>query len=424
MSHYYFEIATALFECLLVHFFFNAWFGIRNCGQKKALLFMAVFFLLQCSITLLPLFPPLRAAISYLIVLGITAALYKTNKPSAVYGAFLYMALAVVSEYLCLVLLSSISFDANELMTAGNARAIYLALAKMVHFVVVLIAASVLRKNRAALTLKQVTPLIPCLIVSIYICIVFFRLFPDYQESLSLTLVIALIGILYINGIIVLNTQSIKSAVLENEEQRLAKQHYEMQEQYYRNVLKDREETHALWHDLKKHITAIEALVDSRDNQQAKNEYDQIRQAFDELGHVVDTENTALNAILHHNISQAKSNNISVSINARVSSGIHISAVDLSVIIGNTFDNAIEECVTFAEANPQIKVTLVQQNQMLFYEITNPCIQVPHKKSGRYRGYGLGNVMRCVEKYSGSMEHGMADGVYRVSIRLNCSGTV
>jgi sensor histidine kinase regulating citrate/malate metabolism len=89
------------------------------------------------------------------------------------------------------------------------------------------------------------------------------------------------------------------------------------------------------------------------------------------------------------------------------------------VIIGNTFDNAIKECVTIADANSQINVTLIQQNRMLFYEIVNPCVNIPHKKAGKHRGYGLENVRRCVGKYDGSMESGIIEGQYRVSIRLN-----
>ena len=421
MIYSFYEIATVLVECLLLHIFFNAWFGLGNQKRLKIIVCMTLFFLLQSLISLLPLNPILRAVISYFLVFAIASLLYKTTFSSALYSALLYIALVILSEYLSLVLLNSLGLDTGKLMAAGNERTTYLALAKSVHFVVVLVAASVLRKNRAALTPGQILPLLPCLVVSIYICIVFYKIIPDHEDYLASLLVIALIGLLYINGIIVINTQSIKTVVFENEEQRLARQHYEMQEQYYRNVLKDREETRALWHDLKKHIIAMEALIGAGDSQNAKAEYDRFHQAFDELGNIVDVDNLTLNAIFHHNIKQAKTHNISVCLDAHVSPELSISAVDLSVIIGNTFDNAIEECAALAESNPKISVTIIQQNQMLFYEITNPCMQIPHKKAGKHRGYGLANVKRCVEKYNGSIENGVADGQYRVSIRLNCS---
>jgi len=217
----------------------------------------------------------------------------------------------------------------------------------------------------------------------------------------------------------VLNTQSIKSAIVENEEQKLAVQHFKMQEQYYRNVIKGREEMRSLWHDVNKHISAIEAIVISGDTQSAKKEYEAIRKSFDNLGVVVDVDNEVLNTIIYHNIQHAKTHNIPVTLTVQVSPEISVSAVDLSVILGNTFDNAIDECTLLSNDYRKINMALIQQNNMLFYEITNPCIEIPHNKSGSHYGYGLKNVKSCVQKYGGTMESGVTNGYYRVSIRLN-----
>lgn len=419
MNYAAFEIATAMFECLLVHIFFNGWFGIRSRNLLKTLLFMALFFLLQSSVSLLAIHPALRTAICYFLVFGITTVLYETKLVSAIYSSFIFIALAVVSEFLCLNLLNMLGFNSSALVITGNARAIYLALAKTLHFAVVIIATLILRKNHTALTFKQAAPLLPCLIVSIYICTVLFNAFPDNDPDPAWALVIALVGIMYINGIIVLNTQSIKTAIVENEEQKLAVQHYKMQEQYYRNVIKDREEMRSLWHDVNKYISAIEAIVSSGDTMSAKKEYESIRQAFDNLGVFVDVENEVLNTIIYHNIQHAKAHNITVTLTVQVSQEISVSAVDLSVILGNTFDNAIDECTLLSNECRKIDVALIQQNNMLFYEITNPCLEIPHKKSGSHYGYGLKNTKSCINKYGGTMESGEKNGYYCVSIRLN-----
>lgn len=420
MNYITFEIATVAFECLLVHIFFNGWFGTKSQNFLKLLLFIALYFLLQCSITLLDLHPVLRTIISYFLVFGTALVLYETILISAAYSSIIYMALAVVSEFLCLKLLNILGLRTNLLMLEGNSRVIYLAVAKTVHFAVVLVATSILRKNRTTLTIKQITPLFPCLIVSIYICSVLFDAFPDNENDSSLALVIALVGLLYINGIIVINTQSIKSAIVGNEEQKLAVQHYKMQEQYYNNVIRDREEMRVLWHDVNKYVTAIEAIVNSGDIQTAKQEYKAIRQSLDKLDTIVDVENEVLNTIIYHNLQRAKSHNISVSLTAQVSPEITISAIDLNVILGNTFDNAIDECAMLEDECRNIYVSLIQRKSMLFYEMKNPCMGISHKKAGRHHGYGLKSVRTCVQKYGGAMENGIIDGYYCVSIRLNC----
>lgn len=420
MKYSYFEIITVLFECILLHIFFNAWFGTRYYNSLKTALFLFLYCVLHCFVSLLPIQPVIRTTISYFLVLAIASALYDTTRSSAVYSSLLYMALAVVSEYLCLALLNVLKYDTSIIMFAGNARGIYLALAKTVNFTVVLTAATILRKNRAALTFRQIASLLPCLIVSIYICIVFLKTFSDSENELSLTLVIALIGLLYINGIIVLNTQSIKRTVVKINEQKLAVQQYEMQEQYYRNVIKDREETRALWHDVKKYVTAIEAMILSGNTDAAKKEYEAMHQAFNKLGWAVDVENETLNIILYHNIQHAKEYNISVHLSVQVPSEIPISAVDLSVILGNTFDNSIDECLKFDDKHREIRVTIIQQNNMLFYEIKNPRSEASNRKSGKHHGYGLDNIKRCIKKYDGSMVIDATNAYYCVSIRLNC----
>ena len=421
MIYTFFEIFTVIFELLLVHIFFSWWFGYRNIKRPKIALYLVIYFLLRTTITLLPVTPAIRAIVSFFFILGIVAILFETTRPSAIYGALLFLALGVLSEYLGQLILYSFSFDTEALISPGYARMIFIALGLSIRFITVLIAASILRKNRAALSFKQVVPIFPCFVVSIYICIVFFIIFPYLDDSMAAALAVAIVGLLYVCGIIIFNTQSIKTTTLEIEEQKLAQKHYEMQAQYYQNVMADREETRALWHDLKKHFTALEALVEANDIKSAKHEYIELNKALKNLGNVVVTENTALSAILQHNIDKAKAAGAAVSLDVRVSPKFTFSAVDLSVIIGNTFDNAIEECVSLKELKPQIEVSIVERNHMLLYNITNPCSPQPQKKAGNIRGYGLKNVRRCVEKHSGFMQHGKSDDKYSVTIRLNWS---
>ena len=420
MIYTFFEVASVLFELLLVHIFFGWWFGYKNVSFQKKTICIMIYFALRSITTLLPIDPIFRVALNYFIFLAVAAVLFETTKPSAVYSAFLFMALAILAEFLGTLILSMFGFDFDLLLTLSDARVISIALSKTIRLIIVLIAASILRKNQAALSLKQVAPILPCVIVSIYICIVFFTIFPYLDERFAPVLVIALAGLLYLCGIIVFHTQSIKNTVIKIEEQKLANKYFEMQQQYYQNVIIDREETRSLWHDLQKHVVALEALVETGDTLSAKSEYEQIREAFKNVGNIVDTESAALDAILQHNIDKARARGIPVGLNVRVSPNLPIPAVDMSVIIGNTFDNAIDECLLPEITQPRIDVSVVSHNSMLFYEISNPCSDKEHKKPGNIHGYGLKNVSRCVQQHTGSMEIRKFENEYVVSIRVNC----
>ena len=420
MIYAFLEISTVVLECLMVHVLFNGWFGLKHRKRVTQLLFYLPYFAMNCLVTLLPLYPVLRSVICCIFAIIISKALYDTTIFSAAFSSVLFMVLAVLSEYLSLMLLVALNVETHALEAGGNARAIYLVLAKITHFAVVLVVTSVFRKNRAALSVKQIVPLLSCLAVVMYICTVFYRVYSENHENLSLVLFIALVGLLYINGLIVFYTQLIKSTVAKNEEQKQAVLQYGMQEQYYKNVIRDREETLSVWHDIKKHMTAIEAIVSSGDSITAKEEYREMHHAFSKIGDIVNVENEVINTILYHNIQNAKAQGIPVHLSAHIPPEILVSAVDLSVIIGNTFDNAIDECILLESERREISVTLIQQNKMLFYEIRNPCSDKAPEKSGRHHGYGLKNVMTCVEKYTGTMENGISEGQYVISVRLNC----
>lgn len=424
MKFYHLEMATALFECLLVHVLFNGWYGFRNTKKSAVVLSYTLFFVLLCFLSLLLIQPFARSIIIFFLVAGLVRFLYDTTTFSALYSSLLCVALAVGAEYFCLALMNLLNYDTTTLMVEGTARAIYLVIAKTVNFAIILVVAAMFRKKRATLSIKQVLPLFPCLFVTIYVCAFLQEIYSRLEDSLSLPLVIAILGLLYINGIIVLHTQSIKRSAVAIQQQALANQQYELQVQYYNHILQDHEETRIIRHDIKKYMSGIETLIEAGASAEAKREYEAIKQGVDQLGEIVDIGNTVLNAILHNNIQRAKAEGISVRLDINVPSEVPASAVDLSVIIGNTFDNAIDECIACNSVGAAINVMLVFQNDMLFYEISNPCISHPHKKAGKYHGYGLRNIRACVEKYNGSMESGIEAEKYKVSIRLNCQSNI
>ena len=176
--HDFFEIATVLFACILVHIFFNSWFGIRNYKRSTIAIIFLLYIVLHSIIAIFDISPILRVVISYCLILCLCGSLYRTGLYTAIFSALLFVALAVLSEYLPYVFLSLLGISSESLMGAGNDRAVLLALAKTTHFIVVLFAASILRKNTSRLTLRQVLPLMPSLLVSIFICLVFYKIAP------------------------------------------------------------------------------------------------------------------------------------------------------------------------------------------------------------------------------------------------------
>ena len=110
-----------------------------------------------------------------------------------------------------------------------------------------------------------------------------------------------------------------------------------MQRAYYEEVQKDQANTHALWHDIKKYVLAIEAVATTGDAAALQKNIALIRDSFARTGNLVDVGNQEANVILNHCIQKAKAHDIQVQMDVSKPETLGVSAVDLSVIIGNTF---------------------------------------------------------------------------------------
>ena len=76
-------------------------------------------------------------------------------------------------------------------------------------------------------------------------------------------------------------------------------------------------------------------------------------------------------AILNSKISLAKSKGITVKVDAHVPVKLKMSELDLCVILGNLFDNAIEASLPLPEEERLIRVYMVMKNTQLYISFTN-----------------------------------------------------
>ena len=81
---------------------------------------------------------------------------------------------------------------------------------------------------------------------------------------------------------------------------------------------------------------------------------------------------------------KARRMNIKTDLDIRVRPDLDISAADLSVIIGNTVDNAIEACRVLEEDQEDIDPAH-QKAVLLYYKISNPYRKRDSGLSGRKR---------------------------------------
>lgn len=412
------EIGTSVFECFLTYILFENWFGSRSIGRYKFLLGIALFLMANISYTLVFIESLVRALIAACCAAVLALSLYQASPMMALCGGFVYIGLSVTGEYITMVVMNAMNYDTAQLMELGKARAIYIIFAKIVNLVELLIAGAVLGKNRGPLKAQQLLPLIPCQLVSLGICQVLYQT-SKYNDDLSGSFILVLFGLMYMNAVMIGFITAISAQAVLKHEKELEDQQFSLQQDYYAQLQREQTELHALWHDIHKYLVAMEALIEGEGKHRAQEAFDMISSDFKRIGSTVDVGNHELNVILNHSVQKARNEGIPIHLQVSVPSKLSVSAVDLSVIIGNTVDNAIEAKGPVEDAEYSIHILCRQQNNMLFYSIKNPlCPEVGRKKTGIH-GYGLKNVQRCVEKYHGTCSVTQENGFYQVDILLN-----
>lgn len=202
----------------------------------------------------------------------------------------------------------------------------------------------------------------------------------------------------------------------------------EQQNRYYENQLdimrNSLETTKKMRHDLKNHLTALYALAVEDNNKNLISYLTNITEEISIIDEYSLTGNTVIDSIINFKLRGAKKDNIQVSIDINIPMDIHIKSYDMTIILGNLLDNAIE-AVKKLEDNRSINISIKYFKGSIIVNIDNSYDGQVSKKDDRIQtlkddkenhGLGLDNVQKAVEKYKGTMEIDYDDNRFYISL--------
>ncbi len=172
------------------------------------------------------------------------------------------------------------------------------------------------------------------------------------------------------------------------------------------------------WHDFKNHTTCILGFMESGDTDSAKKYVSSIADSVGAVPQCM-TGNLAFDCILSAKIRKAQEMGIGFSYRLNLPSHIGITPVDLTVILSNVLDNAIEACERLGSADKIITLDVGQKSDMLFLRVANTAdLSAGARKQGVFHGMGLKNVEAALAKYHGHMEAETSVGEYVLRILI------
>ncbi len=417
--YYFIELAGSITNIALLSLFMSRLFVRNKIQSKWHYAFLTLLCTGQCVLSLFPNWVIPRTL--YLLLGGFLLArlFYEVQTWPAAFASGSFFVLGSVVEILAMLLIGIRLPDTDLLMQAGAARVIYVVFSNLIQIPLLILVSHFFNREESDLRIAWLLPLISIQLASISVCYVVQchaadKDFPDYMAFFMAVL-------LFVNIMIVFYVEALRKNEKEKYLAELTEQHYHLQIEYYQQLLEKQQETKALWHDIKKYTAAMQAVAAQNDSEQLRQIAQAAEDAYERVKDISAVGNPVVDALLNQYLRSAKENQIQVLLDITIPEVLAISTLLLSVVIGNTFDNAIEACRLIAPEKRVIHLQLRKQNRILFYSIENPYIDaVTQLRVGKHHGYGLKNVERAVNQNNGNFQVEKSKGLFVIQIRLNC----
>jgi Signal transduction histidine kinase regulating citrate/malate metabolism len=199
----------------------------------------------------------------------------------------------------------------------------------------------------------------------------------------------------------------------------LLKTHYDEVENMYKQIRGWR-------HDYRNHIQVMKTYAVSGDLGAVIGYLAELETDLSTIDTVIKTGNKMTDAILNSKISLANSRNVPVDIDADISVALTVSELDLCIIIGNLFDNAIDANLALPENKRMIRIYIEMKGTQLYMSFTNmTASKKQYKENGKFQtskggghGFGLIRIDNIISRYGGYINRNSEDGAFTTEIML------
>lgn len=203
----------------------------------------------------------------------------------------------------------------------------------------------------------------------------------------------------------------------------LVNRHYDEVETMYRKMRGWR-------HDYHNHIQVLKAHIDLKEYEQANKYLDMLAEDLTTVDTVLKTGNVMVDAILNSKLAMMKEREIRMNVTAVVPQEVGILGMDLSVLIGNLLDNAMEACMRLEKKEDRfIRIYIDIVKKQLYISVINSMEGKAKRNGAQYlsskgglHGFGILRIDSIVSKYHGYINRQSEQGVFATEVMLPLVG--
>ncbi len=215
---------------------------------------------------------------------------------------------------------------------------------------------------------------------------------------------------------------------MELEIARLKQEQAETVERDYQALRRTYEDNAKLYHDLHNHIEALYHCLARGETKEALRYCEDLRTPIREVSQTVWTGDKAADCLISNKMALAGQKQIKTAVHIEYPRNTNIRSADLTTILGNLLDNALEAVQTAPEELRFLNLTIRRINAMLIIKVENGCGNAPKQENGTLitsksdkaaHGWGLKSVQTAADRYDGALTASYRDGVFQAVVTLS-----
>ena len=217
----------------------------------------------------------------------------------------------------------------------------------------------------------------------------------------------------------------IHNSVKMQEQAALLEKQLQMQNAQYYRLSENIKATAKMRHDFRHHLLTINGFVENENTTALREYLGHYSKSYYARDNASVCQNAAVDIVLHHYLARAEEAGIEVTLKADVPEAMPVRDMDLCVVFGNLFENAVEACERQKNGRKFISLFAKPDGNQLLIELQNSFESVV-KKNGRIfsskregEGLGLQSVLEITERYEGVFKTDMCDNVFTASVLIN-----
>lgn len=409
---------NAVIEIMILVFYFN---GFLNKKQKKyctVVVFMAIILNIIKNYAEFP--AKYNLILSLINVSFIAFINYSDKKGKILFSVCVYMIVMVVTEIISENMLSEIlKIDYGDVPVLKIEH--MASLTNIISFMILLYMVIIPSKKIRELPIKYWILVIGLPAFSVYVLLIVDMLIVNTSlPDIKFYSVFLTIGLLYLNIMIFDFFENYSARVRLEESETIIHNN----EQNYKILKNNEQNLRVLKHDLNKHINIIKELFRIREFESINTYIEGLDDIVESINSITYTNHLTLDSILNIEAVRANALNIQYLVKSNIQAEINIENIDLTTILYNAVENAIEAAEKAEKKYVVISINSYKDYIDIIIENSYNSILAAAdnfkttKNDTVNHGFGISSIKNAVKKYNGNIQNERDKSINTMKIHL------